>query len=101
MEDPDYEEEIRMNAMGPHFYVNDGRPFTFPEGWRDAITDVMNQKISEMDERLDIPVTHEHIKEHEKITTVQWNEDGDDFEIQPFGIDDEWHSEEELYDFDF
>lgn len=99
MENPKDSEVIRLNPLGPHFYVNDGRPFRFPEGWRDAITDRMNEIIGNMDDMMDVPVTHEHIKAHVEITTVEW--DDDDFEIQPFDIDESWYSEEELYDFDF
>lgn len=99
------EESVKMNPLGPHFYVDDSRPFTFPEGWRDAVTDRMNHIIAEMDEEHGWPITHEHIEGHTEITTVQWEDDALEnqemgerfgFEIQPFDVTLDWYSREQV-----
>lgn len=98
MEDATHSEVVRFNPTGMHFYVNDSRPFSFPEPFRDSIQDVMHQLLDELNSESERPITKAHIKPHTEITTVEWNDE--EFEVQPFGVSKEWYSEEELYDFE-
>lgn len=106
MENPDYEAPVKMNPLGPHYYVEDDyfdgpeRRYEFPESWRDALVDRMYQIMLDLDDEHSWPITAEFIHGHTEITTVQWNEDGDDFEIQPFEVSMDWYSRSQLREYD-
>lgn len=95
--------EIKMNHLGPHFYV-DVEVGEKPGSMVDLVTDVMNNILIEMDEEHDIPITHEYIRDHETITTIEWEHNPDssyniDYELEEFDVDSSWYSESKLREY--
>jgi hypothetical protein len=92
--------EIKMNPLGPHFYV-DVDVDEKPGGMVDLVTNVMNDILLEMDENDTREINHEHIRGHETITTIEWEHNPDssyniDFDVEDFDIDESWYSESKL-----
>lgn len=90
------EEDVRMNPMGPHWYVDDYREF--PEKLRDSVHDRMSQRLAEMNVDHGWEINIFHVKGHVPVTTVKWDgEDADDFTIEDFDVSMDWYSREQLW----
>lgn len=88
---------VKMNPLGPHFYI-DAEEGEAPPSDADAMTDMMNHRLSRMDDEHGWPVTHAHIEGHVPITNVTW-ENGDYF-VEDFDVTLDWYSRESLWEWD-
>lgn len=95
---------VCMNPLGPHFYINveEGEA---PPSDADSMTDMMNHRLTEMNEEHGWPIIHEHIRAHTPITEVSWeptDRAGYDaeYEIEDFDVSLDWYSREQLRDYE-
>lgn len=96
---------VCMNPLGPHFYLDvvEGER---PRGAPDLLTDVMNRKLTELDEEHGWPIEHGYIKGHERIVEVRWtpNEDasyGVDLDFEPLEVNEEWYSRRQIREYNY
>jgi len=94
-----------MNPLGPHFYI-DVVEGECPPSDADMMTDVMNRKLSELDEDHGWPIEHGYIHGHQPIVEVAWtpneeNSYGVDLYMEDIEVSEEWYSRRQLREYNY
>lgn len=96
---------VRMNPLGPHFYVNVEQGEK-PPGMVDLMTDTMNHLLTDLNERHGWEITNAHVRGHVDIAEVSWdpnpdNSYGIDLHVEPVEVSFDWYSRSQVHEWDF